>query len=401
MRIVSTLVLVVLLVGTGTPALACKYCVRDVAFVDLGDSGYTLQLFAAEAPSLDIQPRRTLRDACAAYLTDTVVTVELPTEKPAWATDSISVRLVRGDDALTLPLYFGAQSAQSDDASAWSDRAWDRIESVITSPARRRALAVALDVHSVVFLLEGNDPETNARAHRIVTESKTAIDKTLSTLPKPMENGPHVVTVSFAERSAERVLMWSLGIEVTDADAVIAPVMGRLRRLGDPLVVPGAARDDLVERLALVGLDCECGLDRKWMQGAMVPHDWTTDTEAAAVAALGFDPGNPLVKAEISRILARGGDGERHGDGDQSDSTGRSVADVGYREVTVGESQPDVASRPKAATAPTAEIASTATPFAHPPRSSVSLGLWIAVAVLGSVVLIGVVTIFSRNGRGS
>jgi hypothetical protein len=38
----------------------------------------------------------------------------------------------------------------------------------------------------------------------------------------------------------------------------------------------------------------------------MIPHAWSPTDEAEAVAALGFDPGNPLVKAEISRILARG-----------------------------------------------------------------------------------------------
>ena len=42
------------------------------------------------------------------------------------------------------------------------------------------------------------------------------------------------------------------------------------------------------------------------MQGPMVPLRWGPDRQQTAYNALGFDPDNPLVKAEISRILARG-----------------------------------------------------------------------------------------------
>jgi hypothetical protein len=104
-------------------------------------------------------------------------------------------------------------------------------------------------------------------------------------------------------------LLWSLGVDLPqEASPVtqIALLFGRGRKLGPVLRIPGSRQQDLWRSLGVVGADCECGLDRGWMCGPMVPHAWSTTDEAEAVAALGFDPGNPLVKAEISRILARG-----------------------------------------------------------------------------------------------
>jgi len=183
--------------------------------------------------------------------------------------------------------------------------------------------------------------------------------------------------VPFHRRSQELVLLWSLGVDdPNDEDTIIAPTMGRMRRLGDPLIVPGAASSDLEARLGLVGLDCECGLDRKWMQGVMVPHDWTTDDEAKALAVLGFDPGNPLVVAEIQRILSRGGAEEGRG----GDELGRSAQ---YEEVTVGG---------------TVSPASRATVVQPASDSGVSAGLWVAIGILTAMVAVGVGVVFVRSG---
>jgi len=43
------------------------------------------------------------------------------------------------------------------------------------------------------------------------------------------------------------------------------------------------------------------------MQGTMIPHEWTPKNQSLAVKKLGFDPGSPLVMAEMQRILAKGG----------------------------------------------------------------------------------------------
>lgn len=52
-----------------------------------------------------------------------------------------------------------------------------------------------------------------------------------------------------------------------------------------------------------------------------------------AVDALGFDPGSPLIKAEITRILARGGRGVGGSAADYADTDPL----LGYQEIALGD----------------------------------------------------------------
>ena len=78
---------------------------------------------------------------------------------------------------------------------------------------------------------------------------------------------------------------------------------GRGRRVGESMRGGLITRTALQEAMAVVGQDCECGLDRVWMQGERFPLAWGRAEKQAAFAELGFDPDNPKVKAEISRIM--------------------------------------------------------------------------------------------------
>jgi hypothetical protein len=86
----------------------------------------------------------------------------------------------------------------------------------------------------------------------------------------------------------------------------VAVLIGRGRRLGPTLKGDEITAGKLQQILAVAGQDCECDLDRSWMQGPMIPVRWGPERQQSAYNNLGFDPDNPLVKAEISRILARG-----------------------------------------------------------------------------------------------
>ena len=53
-----------------------------------------------------------------------------------------------------------------------------------------------------------------------------------------------------------------------------AIVFGRGRRLGEPLEGALITRTVLQERLAMIGQDCECDLDRAWLKGPVLPGRW-------------------------------------------------------------------------------------------------------------------------------
>ena len=120
-------------------------------------------------------------------------------------------------------------------------------------------------------------------------------------------------------------------------------LMGRGRRVGEMMSGGLITRTALQEALAVIGQDCECGLDRVWMQGERFPLAWGQTEKKAAFTELGFDPDNPKVKAEISRIIARGPNSRPSGN-PQSASENFDQLALGYSEDIIGIDQEIVGS---------------------------------------------------------
>jgi hypothetical protein len=116
-----------------------------------------------------------------------------------------------------------------------------------------------------------------------------------------------VIRVPAGRLAAERVTLWGLGFDPEPADEPrVALVFGRGRRIGSPLEGPLITQTVVQERLVIIGQDCECELDREWMKGPLLPARWDAGRQQQALHSLGFDPENPLVRAEVSRIVLRG-----------------------------------------------------------------------------------------------
>ena len=181
--------------------------------------------------------------------------------------------------------------------------------------------------------------------------------------------------------------------------------------MGPPLSMPGSTQGDLVHRLGFIGQDCECELDRAVMLGTMIPHRWDVEAEAVAVKELGFDPGSPLVQAEIRRILSRGPDSGRQNRGIGVPSTNDPLG--GYMEIDIDpinaptpitgeDSTADVASNVPAG----ADISQRSVPTAGEATESVQVSrnlFWPTVAVAGVIVgvaLISGIWVLVRSGRG-
>lgn len=279
-------------------ALACKYSVRDVAFVDLGADPYRLRinLPGGSAPAA-------INAVVTEALAGSNVRYELVVDPPV---EAIRAILTAPDGReLDIPI-----------ASTDADAIRNAVEGVLASPLTRSILEQALDHHSVLLVVPGSDSDVNASAALVAHNAARAITADLDRLPKPIDNGPIVITLTAEQTAAERVLLFSLGIELdrTQPVADIAVIYGRLRRLGPVLRVPPTQTADLAANMNYVGQDCECELDRAWMTGPMVPHKWSPADAQLAAGALDFDPGSPLVQTEIRQILARGPSGTRRFD---------------------------------------------------------------------------------------
>ena len=331
-------------------AWACRYSVRDTGFVDLGLESYRLRW--VPDPALPAEAIATVRARASGLLRESNLTWEDGSSAgTAPAGPGLTLRDA-GDRPLGLPIESPA------DAGA----ILRAIEAAATSPLRETLYRECLGTYAVVLLVEGADAAANARAARDADAAIAAITRLLPTLPKPVDTPPRVIPVSRERQRAEAILLWGLGMDPAPADAPrVAIVYGRGRRLGAPLEGPLITQTALRDRLLLIGQDCECDLDRAWLRGPLLPGRWDRGLQQAALGALGFDPGNPMVRAEISRIVERG---PQNAGRRRPPSAGTSM---GYSEESV--EAPDSVGTDGA---PTADTADPAGPPAGAVASSVS-----------------------------
>ncbi|MDP7050034.1 MAG: hypothetical protein QF721_11315 [Verrucomicrobiota bacterium] len=298
-----------LLAGTlaSTAAQACRYTVRDVGFADLGSEQYTFFCFidgqvpAGQADRLGQASSVLLSDANVRYeLVDLAKGDPPQAKRLAKRTPGVPVGLLQSPDGkLDRTIQFPTATPDNPE--------WAFLSSVVVSPAREELIKKLIPAYAVILFVEGSDAAQTKRAREAVDGAIKAITPLLPEMPKPVDHPPEVVVVSAKRMADESVLLWSLGLDdraVPEPQAIV--LMGRGRRVGQPLRGGLITRTALQEALAVVGQDCECGLDRVWMQGESFPLSWGREDRTAAYAALGFDPDNPQVKAEMSRIISRG-----------------------------------------------------------------------------------------------
>ncbi len=365
-------------------AWACRYSVRDTGFVDLGLEAYRLRWVPESGTSAEVRSKAELL-----LRESNVVWDEDPTGGGFPRAAGMYLRDVEGR-ILSVPL------PNPSDVPA----VLRGVETAVTSPLRERVYREGLRAYALVLLLEGTDGAANARVRRDVESAITATARLLSSMPKPVETPPLCLVVSLKEQATEQVLVWGLGLDPASIESPrVVLVFGRGRRLGSPLEGPLITQTALRDRLLLIGQDCECDLDRAWLKGPLLPGRWGRDLQQAALDTLGFDPGNPMVRAEISRIVERGpqNPGRRR---PPSSGTSLGYSEESVETATGSESDPAEPSNTRAAvdtsatsTDPTASIAPTAltssTTLSKPPPAPTPTnpgrGLWFVLA--GSLVV--------------
>lgn len=300
------LIIPVLLVMLAHPLFACRYTVREIGFADFEVNPYQLSfLFNSTTPEDQI---KTFRRVTLAALHDANVVVELVNiEKDS---NSVSFQYLKeqsirqfpatlliSPEGRALPFEFSAQTE-------FKNQVWEQIETMVTSPLRVKLLPQLAKTYGVVLLVEGTDANQNRQTRNLIETSIAEIRRTLGQLPKPVERPPVLVMLPFNQRAAERILLWSLGLNTDTAAPQVVVLYGRGRRMGPPLTGESLTENNLLNLLGLIGADCECGLDRAWLLGIMFPLRWPGELRDLLVDQLHFDVENPAVKAEMSQILA-------------------------------------------------------------------------------------------------
>ena len=270
------------------PALLlwCRYTVRDVGFAVLEPAPFTLELRAPRGAD-DAQ----WTDVRARVARSAVLDVEML--EPGEIGEGVWLRDREGRRKSV-----GATAAPA------------ALETLLESPLRTELARECVERLAVVLLLECGDAEADASAVETCERAVAQVERRMPAMAKFVGSSPLVRRLDSDEQRTESWFLFSLGVEETPVSApTVALVYGRGRRTG-PLWVGDALREPaLTDGLGLLGMDCECGLDRAILRGRASLLSWNEETAARAARVLDFDPADPLVRAEMHSILGAGGRG--------------------------------------------------------------------------------------------
>lgn len=176
---------------------------------------------------------------------------------------------------------------------------------ILDSPLNVKMRSVLPDVFAAVIWVEGEDVEKNRIAQNKVQQECDAIKNIMPGMPKIVKEGPVEIVVSKNNFQNEKLLLWSLGIDRIPDEPIAFVLYGRGRIIGVALNYQQILEGGLYKYMSMIGADCECGLDKKWMLGNQIPLLWNKESRQYLAKLVGFDVDNPMILAEMSRILAK------------------------------------------------------------------------------------------------
>ena len=287
-------------------SIACRYTVREIGFADFGKDSYYLVLF--NDGRISDADAKIFKSIAHAALLDANIIVQIIDVQ----NDSSSLlKYYKKYDAGILPnaiLASPEKRAQAfffDESEDFTQTVWELLENIVMSPARKKLADNIIKSYGVIYFIEGTNAEENSKAYRIMSAAVDEIKLIMMSLPKPVNTPPYIITIKTNEISREDVLLWSLGWKKADVEKpAIALMYGRGRRMGPILKGDNIKENVIRNMLRFIGEDCECGLDRSWMLGTMVPLRWDSKLKAAGLKQYGFDADNPLIISEMSQILS-------------------------------------------------------------------------------------------------
>ena len=384
-------------------ATACKYNIRDVGFVDLGSDRY--RLFGYVGSNASSELREGLAGVGQEVLANSNIDFELvPNQGQA---DSPARELLNQLQIETFPvavLRVKDRNPLVVSLPTNHDQMVATFATLTSSPVRDTLLKKLKDVYAMVLVVHGVDNRQNTLARDAAQSAIRDITQVMGMMPKASGESPQLLELPFAARAQERVLLWSLGIEEKNPAPAAVIIYGRARILGKVLHGKDITAQTLKRFLSIIGLDCECGLDRRWMTGRRLPVTWDQTTRQQVARALNFDPDSPMIKMEISRILMKRPPGSG-----QTDWTQFSGPSLGYQEFKISPTpKPQETEVQDSAPDEREEIEeppSLPAPVVNPPESPPGKsglgplsGLNILILVAAAVIILGIgITIALRK----
>lgn len=295
--------MILLFVGLGLTAWPCRFTVREIGFSTLAHTDYTLVVADGELgkghPLLKELENLVLESNVRVVWLDPEADARHPllVKAKAQGVEFPNAFLDRNGSRV-LPLYTAAAYRRNRLKS-------DVEDGVVQSPLREKMLKDVHRAFAFVLFVEGKNKQENDTARLQVENACRRVEEVMPLMPKLVEVSPVMLGVDRERLEEERVLLWSMGMDTIPSAPYAWVVYGRGRYMGGPLDKEDMARGTVYRYLAMVGADCECNIDRKWMLGTQLPLLWGKATRQHLAEALAFDVDNPGILAEMSRIMTQ------------------------------------------------------------------------------------------------
>lgn len=300
----TTILFLLLLHDVG---MACRFTVREIGFADFGKDSYQFVLF--KDGRISDADAKLFKNISYAALLDANITVQVIDVQKDSSSPLLEYYTKSGEGKLPNVILVSpeerAKAFWFDGSEDFTQTVWSLLEKVVTSNARDLLMENIIKSFGVVYFIEGDNAVENNNARKMLEEAIEEIKLVMMSLPKPVHIPPAIITIKANERADEDVLLWSLGWEKADlGKPAVALIYGRGRRMGPMLKGDKINKDVIRNMLRFIGEDCECGLDRSWMLGTMIPMRWDSKLKAAVLSQYGFDADNPMIISEMSQILS-------------------------------------------------------------------------------------------------
>jgi hypothetical protein len=290
------ILILILLIATVFNAVACRFTVREIGFSILSQDIYTLAVIDEKADANDSfwkQFHDKNRDC----------NLRLEILNPVHDAEHPVVR-----NAKQSGIKFPATVLVAPDNRLYIFERNDILKiysEILKSKLGLRMGSLFPDIFAIIFFVEGNDAQKNKTALIHINKDCADIENLMPNMPKNIKNGPVIIPVLADDFKSEKLLLWSLGIEEVPEEPLAFVLYGRGRIIGKALGFKQITEGGIYKYLSMIGADCECGLDRKWMLGHQIPLLWNMDLRQHLTNLVGFDVDNPMILAEMSRILTK------------------------------------------------------------------------------------------------
>lgn len=290
-----TFVFALLLVGVNDTN-ACRFTVREIGFSTLSQDVYTLAVIDEQLDLMDQHWKELRTNAKQGNLRVLALHPKIDSEHP----------LVLKAKSKNLRFPVVVLSTPDGRIYPFNNLNQETIfAQSLTSPIRERIRQAFPLVFSVVIWVEGRNTNMNTEMEEKVSAECNAIENIMPTMPKLVKKGPLSVCISQEQFQSEKLLLWSLGIDSIPEEPIAFVLYGRGRLMGKGLSYKDVMDGALYNYMSMIGADCECGLDKKWMLGRQIPMIWNKEASQVLTDLIGFDVDNPMILAEMSRILTK------------------------------------------------------------------------------------------------